>query len=122
MMNDNYKGRYTQDDLFKARVIRDNAMQRAVDHADNVIPKWSDKAHEYLKLYVATHKKPFICDDLRAWSEAEGLEVPPSGMAWGSVMVQACKRGVTNKVGWTQGVFADRPNTHTKPVTLWIAA
>ena len=110
-----------QDDLFQARLERDAAIKRAVDHADDVHPKWSEIALGYVERYCRVCKSPFVCDELREWAEANGLAEPPTRMAWGSVMVQAKKKGFIVKVGFIQGVYPDRKNTHMQTVTQWKA-
>ena len=113
---------HSQAQLFDARIVRDRAIQAAVDHADKQSPKWSEAALEFVRGYCAIHKLPFVCDELRAWAEQRGLQEPPTRMAWGSVMVQAKKAGYIAKMGFVQGVYPDRKNTHMQTVTQWESA
>jgi hypothetical protein len=111
--------KHTQIELLKARDERDEGMRIAVDHADAVTPNWSEHALNWVRLYCKTNKEPFVCDELREWSEPRGCMVPISSQAWGSVMVKACKDGVIKKLGYTTCIFPNRTNTHAKPVAQW---
>jgi hypothetical protein len=110
---------YTQEDLFTARTERDHGIKIAVDHADDIIPKWSDQALAFVGKYCEIHENCFVTNELREWAEQNGLPEPPTRMAWGSVMVQAKKKNLIEKMGFTQGIYPDRPNTHMQTVTMW---
>ena len=119
-MNDNLRKNYGQSDLFEARKVRDQAMNTAVNHADDVLPTWSEQAQDWVRKYVKTHKYPFVCDELRTWAESHGCPAPISNFAWGTVMAQSCRNGVITKMGLRTHIFPDKKTTHMKAVTEWI--
>lgn len=119
-MNDNLGKHYSQSDLFDARRIRDQAIKTAVDHADDVLPTWSEQAFGWVCEYLKTHKGPFVCDELRIWAEKRGCPAPISNYAWGSVMAKSCRECVITKYGIRNHIFPDKKTTHMKHVTEWI--
>ena len=95
-----------------ARAERDEAMQRAVDAADGRVPKWSEVAYQYVRLYAQRNRgKQFIGRAITQAAKAYGLESPASEKAWGSVIQRAVREGVLMKIG-----FAQDPNRHCSPV------
>lgn len=115
-----------QMDLFKqpvndalARKLRDEGMQRAIDHADRVIDRWQDKAYESLRVYISFNSQPFLSEDVRVYAAHLGIPDPPDKRAWGAVMMRAAKAGLIRKLGWTT---ASDPKVHKNPVSQWIRA
>jgi len=106
----------TMDDVL-SRKLRDEGMQRAVDHADRENPSWSDKAMGFLDEYLSRlRSQTFRSEDIRKFAEREGLPIPPDKRAWGSIMTKAAKAGKIKKLGWTT---ASDPKVHKNPVSLW---
>ena len=100
-----------------ARSARDDAMQAAVDAADGRVPKWSEVAFQYIRLYAQQHRGVrFIGRDITQAAKAYGLESPATEKAWGGVLKRAVCEGVIVRVG-----FAQDPNRHCSPVPLWMA-
>ena len=100
-----------------SRAERNEAMQRAVDAADGRVPKWSDVALEYVRLYAIQHRgERFIGRDVTQAAKAYGLESPANDKAWGAVLMRAAREGVIRKVGYAQ----DR-NRHLSPVPEYSA-
>lgn len=101
-----------------SRAERNEAMQRAVDAADGRVPKWSDVALEYVRLYAIQHRgERFIGRDVTQAAKAYGLEAPTNDKAWGAVLMRAAREGVIVRVGYAQD-----PNRHLSPVPQWEAA
>jgi hypothetical protein len=95
---------------------RDEGMTRAVEHADAVIPGWSDRAMEMLDEYLSQQPGRFIAPDVRAWAHDRGLPTPPTALSWGSVIRTAAERGKIKRVGYQQYGNA---TMHTQSVSVW---
>jgi hypothetical protein len=104
-----------------AEILRDDGILRAVDHADAVHEKWSDKALamliEYIDLIGGTGSQ-FTSEMARFYAEEQGLPKPPDKRAWGAVMLGAARTKKCKKIGWTT---ASDPKVHCNPVSLWEA-
>lgn len=95
--------------------LRDAAMRRAVDHADETSPRWADVAFEHLRLFAMQHYT-LTCEQVRQHAEAKGFAKPPTRRAWGSIVSRAVRAGVI-----TQGVYekATDPLVHCRPIMRW---
>ncbi len=101
----------------RARAGRDRGMQRAVDHADRTIERWSDRAEVLARQYLAAVTGQRITGErIRQHAEAQGLPNPPDKRAWGSVTMRLARAGLLRKVGWTT---ASDPKVHCNPVSEW---
>lgn len=101
-----------------ARAERNEAMQRAVDAADGRVPKWSEVAYQFVRLYAQQHRgERFIGRDITQAAKAYGLESPASEKAWGAVLQRAARERVIERVGYAQD-----PNRHASPVPQWVSA
>ena len=96
------------------------AIDSSVEHADAVIPSWSDNAFALLVAYLGKHDGEFCSDQVRSWATNNGLEEPPNRHAWGAVMLRAKREGLIKKNGMGTYHFPDSPNTHGKPTNFWI--
>lgn len=78
-------------DFETARAQRDAGMSQAVQHAEDVCPKWGDRAYEFLCDFAKRHTS-FISEDV---SDATKLDPsfpqPPTDRAWGSIYRRAAK-------------------------------
>ena len=105
-------------DINFARAERDEAMQRAVDAANGRVPKWSEVAFQYVRLYAQQHcGVRFIGRDITQAAKAYGLESPASPKAWGGPIQRAVREGVIRKAGYSQDA-----NRHCSPVPMYEAA
>lgn len=77
---------------------RDAGMQQAVDHADEAVSGWSDRAFAFLKRYAATHME-FISEDVSDAAIEAGEPQPPTLRAWGQIYRRAVKEDVIIQVG-----------------------
>lgn len=89
-------------------------IKRAVEHANAEVKGWSDLAYNYLLEYSKTHKE-FMVEDIRKASEGI-VPTPPSGRAWGGVVVRASRAGVIKSKGLQRKKNAE---AHCTPATLW---
>ena len=97
-------------------------IDKAVDHANEEIPSWSDKAFAMLVRYSDNQPKPFCATQVRKWAIEQGLPEPPSKLAWGGVMQKASRAGiiVRHSSDYFNGFESD--NTHAQIVTFWVKA
>jgi hypothetical protein len=89
-------------------------IKKAVDHANVEVKGWSDHAYNFLLTYSKTHKE-FMVEDVREASKGI-VPVPPSGRAWGGVVVRASKAGVIRRKGFQN---VKNAKAHCTPATLW---
>lgn len=76
---------------------RDRGIKRAAEHAGK---QWQERALGYVREYVATHRGPFLCEDVRGYADHRDFEHPPTAKAWGGVMQTAARRGIVVADGW----------------------
>lgn len=106
-----------QPDLFKnGAELRDEGIKRAVDHADRVEERWSDRAFELFKEYIRA-RRVFMTEDVRMWAHKDrDLPLPPDGRAWGAVTVRAVKQRLIRRIGYAP---MKSPNCHQDPKPVW---
>lgn len=104
------------DAIEEAETLRLSGMHTAEQHAERVIPTWSEQALNKLKSFLASHSEPFMTEDYRQWAEQNGLPVPPSGRAYGSIMVKAQSQGLIRFYKYSK---TTNPNAHRTPATQW---
>jgi len=81
-----------------ARTLRDQGMSRALNHVEEVIPKWGDLALAYLHKFARDHEY-FTGEDVTEESLTWGLVQPETLKAWGPVFVRAAKLGMIERRG-----------------------
>jgi|ETNvirome_6_1000_1030641.scaffolds.fasta_scaffold33731_1 hypothetical protein len=94
--------------------LRDRGIKIALDNADSTHDKWSDKAYNFLKDYIKSHRE-FMAEDVRMASEEE-VPIPPSKRAWGGVVLRASKAGLIRRVGFSN---VKNLKAHGTPATVW---
>ena len=104
-------------DFDAAREARDQGIRTAIEHADDVTPRWSDKAFELLCEHAQRHAE-FTSEDVR-FAAKDSIPAPPDGRAWGGVFQRAARAGIIARAGYVQ---ARDPKVHCNVVTLWRAA
>ena len=104
--------------IFSGTQLRDEAIKRAVDHADEVHENWSEDAYTFLKAFVMCHNDEFMGEDVRAASVGF-IPDPPSQRAWGAVMVRGKKAGIIKSVGFRN---VSNAKAHKTPATVWVKA
>jgi len=102
-----------------AELLRDLGMDRAAEHADAELPKWSEIAYAYVGKHAERASAPFTGEDVREAAENAGLPPPPDKRAWGGVMMRASR----NKVIVATGEFrqARDPKVHCNNIRVWRA-
>jgi hypothetical protein len=86
-------------DLFEAADTRAKAgMTAAVEHADRVVPLWSERALAELRRSVRVREEPFTIEQVRL-AIACSVESPTDERAWGAVTQMAIKRAIIVKTG-----------------------
>jgi len=98
--------------------LRDRGMQRAVDNAEQVSPRWTIETIGALKLFCEDMKaegtRTFVMENFRA---TQYKRKPASPNVWGSISLIAARLGI---IRWT-GEYrnAKSPKTHAHPVKVW---
>lgn len=88
---------------------------RAAAHADDVEPRWTDRAFELLAEYASTHAQ-FMVEDARQWAHKTGFPEPPNARAWGAVVQRACREKLIVRAGYRK---TSNPSAHATPASLW---
>lgn len=105
--------------ISEGEALKREGMQRAVIHAENENPGWSERAYKIVMSYVNGFKPgtEFKLEDIRIHAKMKDLiDTPPHERAWGSVIVRAARNGVIRKKGYTQVV---NPKAHHANCALW---
>lgn len=102
-----------------ARAARDDGIRRAAQHAEDVTPKWGDRAYAVLIDYLT--KPPaftdcFTSEQVREHGALLKLPDPPHLRAWGGVFQRAARAGVIVKTGTTT---AKATNVHCSIIATW---
>lgn len=105
----------TQLSIPLSRAARDNSIQAAIWHANDVSPEWSEAAYHCLQWFLQRTDTPFLCEDYRAVAE-KYLVPPPSKRAFGAVILRAAKAGLIKKVGYGQ---VKNVKAHMANATQW---
>lgn len=82
----------TQLNLDLSRKLKNEGMQRAVDHANAVNKDWSEKAYAFLKEFIQKNTM-FMTEDVRYASQGI-VPSPPTQRAWGSIIRRAAVEGL----------------------------
>lgn len=103
-------------DFSENRVIRDEAIQRAVDSADSKVNKWSDMCFKKLIEFLGG-AETFLTEDFVEWCEKTGFPVPAEKRAFGAVIVRAVKTGAIVHTG----AYQERKSKkgHMNPAKVW---
>lgn len=100
--------------LERTRERRDTGIRRAADHAGS---DWQRRARGYLLEWLSRAPGTFLAEDWREWATHRGLDSPPDGRAFGSVLQSAAKDGLIVKVG-----YAPARSSNLSPKVQWRAA
>jgi hypothetical protein len=101
-----------------ARDLSTIRMQRAVDHADRVSDKWSDRAFDLLMDFIRSlpDGAKFMTEDFRRFAYGKGLAVPPSERAFGSIISRAAKTALIFSNGTAK---VSNPKAHQANAAVW---
>jgi len=95
-------------------ILRDKGIKKAIGNAENHAPGWQETALDYLVKYP---DNVFQAEEVRKFAHENGLEKPPSARSWGSVIVEAKKRGLIKFVGYKN---TSNPRSHSTPAAVWV--
>lgn len=110
------KKSYAQDDLRAAKQLADEGIVTAVDHADEVIPGWSDIAYEFTRFYCRKHEFVVFEAVVKEAYEKKLVPRPTSDKAWGAV-ARMCQ---TNEIIVKESTAVKRdPKCHASLTYLW---
>lgn len=99
------------------RALRDEGMQMAADKANRNSPGWGERAYNAILEYIARHNfRPFTAEDAQEWAYENGLNVPASNNAWGSVISRLARDGRITKTGIRN---SRKANAHARTVIVW---
>jgi len=107
----------TEQDLFDPQT--QSGINRAINHADEKIMSWSDKALAFLTLYANRYDQEFCATHVRKWATKQGLPEPPSKLAWGGVFQRASRAGIIQRTRSDYFNEFESDNTHAQIVTFW---
>lgn len=96
-------------------MLAEEGMTRAVEHADRVEPKWSERAAQFLRDYAVTTPE-FMSESLRVWAHNCGLPLPPDPRAWGAVVNAAVRDGILVRDRFE---LTKIPPAHATPRPVW---
>lgn len=100
--------------------LRDVGMAEAVDHADEAVPSWSDRALKAIRRFLnesALANGEFMTEDFRLWAyQNAALPRPPSHRAWGAVVVKARSLALIDRVRLDS---VKNPKAHRANATVW---
>lgn len=102
-------------DLFSGEQLRDEGIQRAIDHADSVNDKWSEKAYAFLLKWLMYQDSEFMTEDVRKASTGL-IPEPPHDRAWGGIIRKAAISGLIKKVGYRS---VTNPQAHCANASVW---
>lgn len=100
-----------------AATQRDRGIRQAIEHAETVVPDWSEIAYRWIVQYAREHRgQRFISEDVTDAAREAGISSPTDSRAWGHPFRKAAKAGIIKRVGY--GVSARR---HLSPTPMWEA-
>ena len=97
-------------------MLRDQGINKAIDHANRIEDSWSDIAFTFLRSYMINHRM-FMIEEVREASKGIVPE-PPSTRAWGGIVVKAVKQGLITRVGFKN---VKNAKAHCTPASLWMS-
>jgi len=105
------------DDVDRGKDLRDQGINQAIEHANEVHQEWSEMAFDYLKKFLIKQGgEPFLTEELRISAYENRIPMPPSDRAWGGIVVRAAKSGLIARVGFRN---VNNHKAHCTPASLW---
>lgn len=101
-------------DIFISHNLRDKGIQQAINHADKVEEKWSEKAYNCLLRFIQWNDE-FMTEDVREFASLS-LSEPPSNRSWGGIIVKAVKQGLIVRKGFRN---VSNAKAHSTPASVW---
>lgn len=103
-------------DYEAGRQGKNNGINQAVNHANEVSPGWADRAYQFLLKFLANHNGAFMAEEVRSYAALMDFELPPSNRAWGGVIVRAKIAGIIESCGTKQ---VRNKKAHCANAGLW---
>lgn len=101
--------------LSAAHTAAELGMTQALEHAEEVTPKWGDLAVRWIERYAGQHGE-FSGEDCVLAAYEWGLVRPPDDRAWGWPFRRAAKRRLIERV---TDRTAPRKRGHGSPGPVW---
>lgn len=99
------------------RTLKEAGMCKALDHANQVHPDWSERAYSFLREFVKGTRGEFMAEDVRA--AAEGIVPEPlNKKAWGGIFFKAAYWKVIERVRYDK---VKTPTSHQANASVWRA-
>lgn len=103
---------------FTGNELKQAGIHLAAEHAETKHQGWNEEAFSALKLFLTWNKSPFMCETFRAFAESEcNVPPPPSGRAYGAVILRAKKEGLIQHVCFKQ---VSNPRAHRANASQWV--
>lgn len=106
-------------DMFReAQQAKTSGMTRAVDHANAVSDRWSERAFSMLLDFLRglQNNREFMTEQFRQYAYHRGLEAPPSERAFGAIIFRAAKSGLIISTGTGK---VSNPKAHQANAAVW---
>lgn len=84
--------------LSESRIARDEGIQKAITHAESVVPEWSELAYAELKKFLLNYPGEFMAEQFRSHCALVDFPLPPHSRAFGGVFLRAARAGIIEKV------------------------
>ena len=97
-----------------ARRQAQEGMDRALESAEQVVPKWGDIAFAWIERYARSHQRFTGWMLVKAAANDPNFPPPPTEKAWGGPIQRASRRGIIRRVGTEKD-----PHRHGNPIPLW---
>lgn len=101
----------------QGELLRDEGMQRAVDHADRETAQWSNRALAAVRV-IAILNETFTTEAVVQYATEKGVPLAPDPRAWGAVVRTAVKRGYMRPGHYEKSL---NPRAHRRPVQVWLS-
>ena len=88
---------HTQIEL--ADYLKEQGIEQSLNHANQELPNWSDRALIIFKQFLSNCNTPFMAENFREYAEKQGLDTPPSKRAFGGIMTRASGLKLIKKQG-----------------------
>lgn len=99
--------------------LKQEGLERAVDHAERVVPEWKEIAWDFFQKWLTRIPSglKFKMEDFRTWAECHDMPSPPSKRAIGFIPLKAVKEGLIKKCGLTSVTL--NPKAHGCFCSQW---
>jgi hypothetical protein len=88
---------------------------RAIVHADGVVPNWSEQARGFMAGYIAQHAC-FTSEEVWVAAEAAGIPKPPDRRSWGGIINGFSRRGLIKRIGES---YSKIPELHGNHIAVY---